>query len=161
MKSLYAKIAAFTLLAGLLSACGGQASSSPTSEPTKAASSVQAAPAVTDAAVATQAPVATQPAGQSSQAATVSFTNDILPILQSRCVNCHGGNRTEKGLNITTYKDLMSGSENGPVVTPGNAADSLLVQMIVDQKMPKRGPKLTPAQLQLITDWVNQGAQNN
>ena len=55
----------------------------------------------------------------------------------------------------------MAGSENGPVVTAGNAADSKLVELIVNQKMPKRGPKLTPPQVQLITEWVNQGALNN
>jgi len=33
--------------------------------------------------------------------------------------------------------------------------------MVTTQKMPKRGPKLTPDQVQLITDWVNQGALDN
>jgi len=55
----------------------------------------------------------------------------------------------------------MSGSENGFVVVAGDAAHSKLVEMIANQKMPKRGPKLTPPQLQLIVDWVNQGAQDN
>jgi hypothetical protein len=55
----------------------------------------------------------------------------------------------------------MAGSENGPIVTAGTAADSQLVQMIVSQKMPKRGPALTPPQAQVITNWVNQGALNN
>ncbi len=62
---------------------------------------------------------------------------------------------------LKTYTDMMAGSKNGPVVTPGDATDSLLVQLLVEQKMPKKGLKLTPPQLQLITDWVNQGAQDN
>jgi len=37
----------------------------------------------------------------------------------------------------------------------------LLVELVTTQKMPKRGPKLTPPQIQIITDWVNQGALNN
>jgi len=40
-----------------------------------------------------------------AQGVTVSFTNDVLPILQSRCVNCHGGDRTEEGLVLKTYAD--------------------------------------------------------
>jgi hypothetical protein len=55
----------------------------------------------------------------------------------------------------------MAGSDNGPVIAPGDAANSLLVEMVATQKMPKRGPKLTPPQVQLITDWVNQGALDN
>ena len=48
----------------------------------------------------------------------------FCPSFESRCINCHGGDRTEKGLVLKTYTDLMAGSENGPVVTPGDAADS-------------------------------------
>ncbi len=55
----------------------------------------------------------------------------------------------------------MAGSDNGPVVIAGDASNSLLVELIANQKMPKRGAKLTPSQVQLITDWVNQGALDN
>ena len=55
----------------------------------------------------------------------------------------------------------MSGSKNGAVVTPGDADSSLLVEMLVNQEMPKRGPKLTPTQIQPIIDWINQGALDN
>ncbi|HSL43898.1 MAG TPA: c-type cytochrome domain-containing protein, partial [Anaerolineales bacterium] len=84
-----------------------------------------------------------------------------MPIIQSRCINCHGGDRTEEGLSMNTHAEIMAGSDNGSVVTPGDAADSLLVELVATQKMPKRGPKLTPPQVQLITDWVNQGALDN
>jgi uncharacterized membrane protein len=174
MKSTYVKIAIFVLIVGLLTACGAQATNTPASSPTEPVALDISSPlgtqaptnpplstdtaAPTDATVATEPAVATQPA---AQGATVSFAHDVLPVIESRCTNCHGGERTEKGLNLKTYADMMQGSENGPVVTVGNAADSKLVDLIVTQKMPKRGPKLTPPQVQLITDWVNQGALNN
>jgi len=62
---------------------------------------------------------------------------------------------------MRTHASLMAGSDNGPVVMPGDAADSLFVELVTTQKMPKRGPKLTPPQVQLITEWVNQGALDN
>ena len=93
--------------------------------------------------------------------AGVSFAADVFPIIQSRCINCHGGDRTEADLVLRSYEDLMAGGESGPVVVPGDAENSLLVQLITELKMPKRGPKLTPVQIQTITDWVNQGANNN
>ena len=99
------------------------------------------------------------PAGASS--ATVSFANDVLPILESRCVNCHGGERTERGLSLRSYEDVMAGSENGAVIAPGDAANSLLVELVTNQQMPRRGPKLTPPQVQTITDWVAAGAPDN
>jgi mono/diheme cytochrome c family protein len=95
------------------------------------------------------------------EGATVSFSADVLPIFESRCIGCHGGERTQEGLDLKTHASLMAGSNNGFVVTPGDAADSLLVELVANQKMPKRGPKLTPPQVQVITDWVNQGAPDN
>lgn len=92
---------------------------------------------------------------------TVSFANDVLPILNSRCINCHGGEDTKKGLSFASYETLMAGSEDGPVIVPGNAEDSLLVQLVSAGKMPKRGPQLTPQQLQIIIDWITAGALNN
>jgi len=47
------------------------------------------------------------------------------------------------------------------VVVPGDVNKSLLVELISNQKMPKRGPKLTPPQVQIITEWVAAGAPNN
>jgi uncharacterized membrane protein len=96
-----------------------------------------------------------------SSAASVSFSNDVMPILQSRCATCHGGNQTNAGLSFASYETLMAGSNNGPVVTPGNPANSLLIQMIQEGRMPKRGPKLTPDQLQILMDWIQSGALNN
>ena len=91
----------------------------------------------------------------------VSFSNDVYPIIQFRCLNCHGGEKIEEGLNLTDYFGLMNGSINGAIVTPGDAENSLFVEMVASQKMPKRGAKLTPAQVQLFRDWVNQGALEN
>jgi hypothetical protein len=93
--------------------------------------------------------------------ADVSFANDIQPILESRCGSCHMGEFTSADLHMDTHEELMIGSESGPVIIPGNAKDSLLVEKISKGEMPKRGPKLTPAQIQIITDWINAGAQND
>ena len=167
MRSTYVKIVLLVLIVGLLSACGARATNTPESAPTEAVAPATEAPteapaltdtaAPTEPAAATEAP-ATQPA---AEGATVSFATDILPLFESRCIGCHGGDRTQEGLDLKTHASLMTGSDNGSVVTPGDAANSLLVEMVATQKMPKRGPKLTPPQIQLITDWVNQGALDN
>ena len=161
MKSNLFKFALIVLTVGILSACGAQATEAPASAPTEASVPATQAPtqppAEATVAPATEAPT-TAPSGST---ATVSFTNDVLPILQSRCVNCHGGDRTEEGLSLNSYTGVINGSENGAVVTPGDASNSLLAELISTQKMPKRGPKLTPPQVQVIIDWINQGALEN
>ncbi|MFZ5909127.1 MAG: c-type cytochrome domain-containing protein [Chloroflexota bacterium] len=153
----------FSLIFALaLSACGTQATQPPAPEPaaTQAPPTADVEPVpVTETASPemTESP-APAPAAES---ATVSFANDVYPILESRCLNCHGGDSTREGLSVKTYADLMAGSDNGPVVVPGDAANSLFVELVANQKMPKRGAKLTPPQVQLFTDWVNQGALEN
>jgi len=167
MKALNFKIILSILVIGLLSACGSQPTEAPASQPTEVsapASEVPASP--TEAVIAptetpTEIPTQVPTAEPASGAATVSFANDIKPLLDSRCVNCHGGERVQEGLNLTTHVNLMAGSDNGTVVTPGDADNSLLAEMVKTNKMPKRGPKLTPPQVQLIIDWVNQGALDN
>ena len=91
----------------------------------------------------------------------ISYSKDVLPILESRCSTCHMGEFTTKNLNMETYEGLMKGSQNGPVIVAGSARESLLAQKISKGEMPKRGPKLTPEQVQTIIDWINAGAQNN
>ncbi len=153
MKSMNVKFAVLLLIVGLLSACASPATNTPAASQPASAGAAATSPAGADSSTAaTQAPAA---------GATVSFASDVLPLLQNRCVNCHGGERTSKGLSLNSYNAVMAGSENGPVVTAGDAANSPLAQMVVSGKMPKRGPKLTPAEVTLIEDWINQGAKNN
>ncbi len=115
-----------------------------------------AAPAATErpAATATPTPAAAQPAG-------VSYAKDVLPIFQQNCVKCHGGEKTEASLVLKDYAGVTAGSENGPVVKPGSAADSELVKLVAQGKMPKRGNRLSDSQVKILTDWVNAGAPNN
>lgn len=159
------KLLIFILIAGLISACGSQPTEAPASPPTEEPAPATQAPTnpsvpTAEAASPTEVP-SEQPTAAPAASTGVSFANDVLPILNSRCLNCHGGDRIEEGLLVGSYGELMAGSANGPVIVPGDAAGSLLVELVENQKMPKRGPKLTPPQVQLIVDWVNQGALNN
>jgi mono/diheme cytochrome c family protein len=157
------KLLTLILIAGLISACGGQPTETPASLPTDKpvpASEVPASP--TDTAVPpTETPTEEPTVAPTPETTAVSFASDIQPLLQSRCLNCHGGERLEEGLSMKTYEALLAGSDNGPVILPGDANGSLLAELILNKKMPKKGPKLTPPQTQLIIDWINQGALNN
>ncbi len=158
---MYYRIALTFLFAVALTACGTQAVQTPLEPATATLTSIPP----------TQAPTATNPPPTVASTATVSsteipsigisFANDVLPILNNSCNKCHGLEQIKEGLDMRTYEALMEGSFNGSVITPGNADDSFLVQQVLDGEMPKRGPKLTTEQIQIIIDWVNAGAINN
>ena len=91
-----------------------------------------------------------------------SFQDDVLPILTNRCAfaGCHvaGG---PYGIDLRTYDAVIAGGNDGAIVIAGNARRSELVEQIVEGKMPPSGPPLPAAQIQLIIDWINEGAKNN
>jgi len=169
----------FILLASFIVAgCGTQVPAEPEdasvpqtaeSEPASAseAPTVTETDAPTEEATPTEAPTEaptetpTEAPTEEALVSTVSFAADVLPIIESRCVNCHGGREIEEGLLMRTYDEIMTGSDNGAVIIPGDVEGSLLVELITSQEMPKRGPKLTPVQVKMITDWVAAGAPNN
>ena len=101
----------------------------------------------------------------------VSFEKDVMPVLQTSCLECHsspGGKGTSKsGLLMDTYEHLMKGTKYGPVVDPGHSVNSVLIQVIegkqVDKsiRMPHGGVELSTASKKLLKDWVDQGAKNN
>ena len=101
------------------------------------------------------------PTGAAPSHTDIGYAIDVRPILESRCAKCHMGEFVSEGLDMGTYESLISGSQNGPVIVPGSASDSLIIQKLLAGEMPKRGPKLTPVQIQILTDWINAGALDN
>ena len=91
-----------------------------------------------------------------------SFNADILPILTNRCAipGCHvaGGPRD---IDLRTYDSVIKGGDEGAIVIAADAMESEMVEEIAEGKMPPEGPPLEAAQIQLIIDWINEGAENN
>jgi uncharacterized membrane protein len=98
---------------------------------------------------------------QNNTGKTVSFSTDVAPILNQRCIGCHGDGQPSAGLDLSTYEGVMAGARGKAIVVAGNPSKSLLVTKVRSGKMPKNGAKLTPEQISLINDWVSQGALDN
>ncbi len=85
----------------------------------------------------------------------LTYDSTIGPLFQSRCGTCHGENGIQ-GLNLTTYQGAIQGGTNGPVIIPGDAKGSLLVQK--QSASQPHFSQLTPEELSLVIDWINAGA---
>jgi len=155
----------------ILSACGGNAPQT-TPEPATATQTVSqptetpiTEPPTIEATATeplpTAAPATEVPATEAPASGLVSYATQIKPIFDNKCIKCHGVESRKEGLDMLTYESLMAGSFNGTVIIPGDANNSLVIQLTAEGEMPKRGPKVTPEELQIIINWVDQGAVNN
>ena len=94
---------------------------------------------------------------------SIYFQQQILPFLISSCAKpgCHDAATHEDGVVLDSYTNVMNTGE----VTPFNLGDSELWEAITetdpDDKMPPQGEApLAQAQINLVAQWINQGAQN-
>lgn len=79
----------------------------------------------------------------------VTFDKDISPIFKASCIRCHGEQRPRAGLRLDSLDGVLKGSKDGPVLTAGDSANSLIVKAVsqLDPKIampPKprpRGPR--------------------
>ncbi len=96
-----------------------------------------------------------------------SFKDEIAPILNKYCVECHnpGGVGYEaSGLDLTSYEGIMKGTKHGPVIVPGDAFTSNLMVLIEGRankklKMPHdtRGAPTKEDRIAL-RKWITDGA---
>lgn len=100
----------------------------------------------------------------------VSFTNDIKPIFEQHCLECHnagGAGALASGLKLTTYQDAMKGTKFGPIIKAGDSASSTIVILVEGRadpsiNMPHGGrPPLSKTQTQQLRQWIDEGALNN
>ena len=87
---------------------------------------------------------------------------DIKPILDKRCVSCHGDSYPSSQLKLTSYEGVMKGGKKGKAVVAGNSASSLLMKMIkgtIQPRMPMDQKPLSQAEMEKISKWISQGAK--
>lgn len=84
------------------------------------------------------------------------FDRVVKPIITQHCAKCHQGEKPKVGLNLSTVASALTGSKGGPVIVPGNAEGSLLVQVLAaghDTHMPP-DDQLKQEEIDAITNWV-------
>ncbi len=94
-----------------------------------------------------------------------SFAKDIQPLFKKDCSACHSARKAFNGWDASNYDTVMNTGDNKPDIKPGDAANSILVQMLrgktkYGHQMPL-GKPLKEDQIKLIERWIADGAPNN
>ena len=104
---------------------------------------------------------------------SVSYSRDIMPIIEDKCLRCHTEEKSNPSeLYLDSYSSLMEGGKHGKTVLPGKGDQSILVKklgpsvpfgdrMPLKRKSAPTGIYLTDEQVKVISDWIDQGAKNN
>ena len=99
---------------------------------------------------------------QNCQAQGPDFTSEIRPILEARCLGCHGPDKQKGGLRFDLKASALAGGDSGPAISPGKPEESLILERVSSlergERMPPEGDPLTPEQIRQLRDWVQAGA---
>src|SRR5438477_12512719 len=102
-------------------------------------------------------------------ASQIDFNRDIRPILSNTCAKCHGPDPAQRkggtdGLRLDVRADAVADLGGYAAIVPGQPEKSELIKRITSaddtERMPPKesGKKLTPREVRLLTEWVEQGA---
>ena len=92
------------------------------------------------------------------------YTQRVLPIFDANCYHCHGGMFHRGGLSMSSRAGMLKGGHDGAAIVPGNAQQSLLIQLIrhegpADYPMPMPPKsKISDADIATVTQWIQAGA---
>ena len=89
------------------------------------------------------------------------FSKQVLPLLRTRCITCHGPEKQEGGLRLDSLDAAIKGGDQGPAIVPGDVESSLFVKAIAfadpDLQMPPK-QKLSEPEISVLKQWIQGGA---
>lgn len=119
------------------------------------------------------APAAAKPAAAAKldpaiAAKAVVYRDLIAPIMEAKCVSCHGEEKKKGKLQLHTFAAIMLGGSDGETtVIPKNTKDSLLLVRANlptdddDHMPPSDEPQLTKEELAVLKWWIETGASDS
>ena len=93
----------------------------------------------------------------------ISYSRDIKPLLNKKCLRCHGGIRGLGGLSLLFEDQAIAPTESGKLaIVPGKPGASEMIKRIKetdpDLIMPQEGSPLSAQEIELLETWVEQMA---
>ena len=95
--------------------------------------------------------------------AKVKFEDDILPLLEDYCIDCHGPDKSKSGFRVDRRVHLLKGGDSGlSAVIPAKPEKSYMIEVIKSDDpeigMPPKGGKLFDDEVELLEQWIAEGA---
>lgn len=94
----------------------------------------------------------------------VDFSADVKPILNKKCITCHGGVKAKGGFSVLFREDALAVTESGkPAIIPGDPEGSEMIRRITindpEERMPYKHEPLSKDEISILKRWIRQGAK--
>ncbi len=94
------------------------------------------------------------------------FSAQVQPILNAKCVSCHGAADSEADLDLTSWSGVLAGSEFGDVVVSYRPTRSLLLRLTTERVGGNHpgelgSDTLSVSEAEILRDWILRGAPDD
>ncbi|MFN0020513.1 MAG: DUF1553 domain-containing protein [Pirellulaceae bacterium] len=94
----------------------------------------------------------------------VDFALQVQPLLAARCAKCHGRGKASGGIAFDTPEHAFAAAESGEyAIVAGKPEKSELLKRVASHeesaRMPPEGKPLSAAEIELLRNWIAQGAE--
>jgi len=92
------------------------------------------------------------------------FSADVKPILNGKCISCHGGVKAKGGFSLLFQEEAMGKTESGkPSIIPGDPDGSEFIKRLTakdpEERMPYKHEPLSKGEISILKRWIKQGAE--
>ena len=92
------------------------------------------------------------------------FEDEVLPLLQDYCIDCHGPDKQKSGFRVDRRAYLLKGGDTGmSALIPGKPEKSYMIEVIKSDdpeiSMPPKGGRLFDDEIEILEKWIADGAQ--
>ncbi len=101
------------------------------------------------------APLFFVPVSATGETAPDVFESSIRPIIENKCVTCHGESSPQAELDLRTPASILKGGRSGPAVVAAAADRSLLLDKVVSGAMPPGDAALSREEIAAIRGWID------
>lgn len=96
--------------------------------------------------------------------AKVDFNADVKPILNKKCITCHGGVKRENNFSLLFRSEALAKNKSGkPAIIPGDPDNSEMIRRLhlkdPEERMPYKKEPLSEHEIDVLRRWIKQGAE--
>ncbi len=94
---------------------------------------------------------------------TIDYNTQVKPILNKKCITCHGGVKRKAGFSVLFRSEALAKSESGKfAIIPGDPDHSEMIRRInlkdPEERMPYKHEPLNEEEKSILYNWIKEGA---